>query len=488
MQQEQDVKPRISLEHFQGAVLGSAIGDALGWPTEYGYIHKNRGLQPFYLAPLTSFVPWTQLSLSWSNYKEQIEPGDYSDDTQQQIALARCINDDAQFMPEQFAYAELPFWLQYQRGGGRSSKYAATALLNRASDWQQNFYNVNGHESINAGTNGAAMRNLPIVLVNAADESQLITTSFRQAMITHGHPRALWGTVLIALSLNYLLNLSGDLETAALLNYLQDRLPTIEPLLLNNYKLTDWILRWDEQSRQKTFISLWRESQAEIARLLTGMTRYGNYLDYYKFCGARHPATRGSGISTVCAAIYLFLRYSQKPEQALLSAANVFGSDTDTIGSMLGSLLGAYHGINSPLLPQSLLATVQDHAYLLSLATRLFHLHQSRIAQTPKKEPVLVEKLDRQALYHRMLAWEQNFYQPMLTNIDLVGEQIEHPILGTGIVQGKSMLPITEIQGTIRWVRVNFTSGQSCIFHSAVYLDGKIEESLMPALNANRIS
>jgi len=80
------------LDFFQGAMLYSAVGDALGWPTEYGYTYKNRGLKPFYEVPLAGFVEWRQLYAGWSGYEEPVRAGEYSDDTQLTLAIARCIS------------------------------------------------------------------------------------------------------------------------------------------------------------------------------------------------------------------------------------------------------------------------------------------------------------------------------------------------------------------------------------------------------------
>ncbi|HZU03318.1 MAG TPA: ADP-ribosylglycohydrolase family protein [Ktedonobacteraceae bacterium] len=80
--------------------------------------------------PLRSFIEWKKLvGGKWWGYEEVIEPGAYSDDTQLALAVSRCIAETGDFEPERFAYEELPLWLQYERGGGRSVKTAAKPFI-----------------------------------------------------------------------------------------------------------------------------------------------------------------------------------------------------------------------------------------------------------------------------------------------------------------------------------------------------------------------
>jgi len=128
-----------SLDRFEGALLCSTIGDALGWPTEF--LKPVSGHKPPFHLPVKDFVSWKKLvGGKWWGYEERIEQGEYSDDTQLTLAVARSIAETGQFEPERFAYEELPLWLQYERGGGRSVKTAARRLVGKNADWRRNFY------------------------------------------------------------------------------------------------------------------------------------------------------------------------------------------------------------------------------------------------------------------------------------------------------------------------------------------------------------
>ena len=110
-----------SLDRFEGALLCSTVGDALGWPTEF--LKPTNGHKPQFRLPVKDFVSWEKLvGGKWWGYDERIGQGEYSDDTQLTLAVARSIAETGQFEPGRFAYEELPLWLQYERGGGKSVK------------------------------------------------------------------------------------------------------------------------------------------------------------------------------------------------------------------------------------------------------------------------------------------------------------------------------------------------------------------------------
>ena len=69
------------LDKFEGALLWSTIGDALGWPTE-SLKPSNSQRLPFHL-PVKDFVSWEKLvGGKWWGYDQRIGGGEYSDDTQ----------------------------------------------------------------------------------------------------------------------------------------------------------------------------------------------------------------------------------------------------------------------------------------------------------------------------------------------------------------------------------------------------------------------
>src|SRR6266487_2776847 len=256
-----------SLDRFEGALLCSTIGDALGWPTEF--LKPVSGHKPPFHLPVKDFVSWKKLvGGKWWGYEERIEQGEYSDDTQLTLAVARSIAETGQFEPERFAYEELPLWLQYERGGGRSVKTAARRLVGKNADWRRNFYKQGDLDYKTAGANGAAMRDLPIALVNVDHDSRLIKDSFLNAIITHGHPRAILGAILFALAVKYALTASHGIPIASLVKYLSEGMNNTGKVIAGDDRITLWIRRWEQEKGEKSFRQSFMQTYQEALNYL----------------------------------------------------------------------------------------------------------------------------------------------------------------------------------------------------------------------------
>ena len=69
-------------DKIAGVLLGSAVADALGWPTEF--IKTKSQIQRFFgVNEIRDFVPWEKRTGGrFNTYIDYIQPGEYSDDTQ----------------------------------------------------------------------------------------------------------------------------------------------------------------------------------------------------------------------------------------------------------------------------------------------------------------------------------------------------------------------------------------------------------------------
>ena len=290
-----------SLERFQGALLLSTIGDALGWPTEF--LKPSGGYRPPFDLPVHDFVKWKKLvGGRWWGYEEEILPGTYSDDTQLALAVARCITDTGEFEPERFAYEELPLWLQYERGGGKSVKTAARKLIGKNASWINNFYKQGDLNYKTAGANGAAMRNLPIALVGAKNETRIIKDSFLNSVITHGHPRAILGAILFGLAVNYALTTSGNVTVESMTGYLRHYMSQIGKVVAQDENITTWINQWEKGGDDRTSFKVsFNTAYDEALLFLSTISSYitANPTDYYLYTGALRSETKGSGLATV---------------------------------------------------------------------------------------------------------------------------------------------------------------------------------------------
>jgi ADP-ribosylglycohydrolase len=306
--------------------------------------------------------------------------GSYSDDTQLRLATCRAIRGDGFFDVESFAKIELPVWLNYALGAGRASKAAAANLSQREPSWSSNYFQAGELKYWAGGGNGAAMRIQPHVW--AAQSRQLdafIPDVIRNAVCTHGHPRGILGAAIHATLLNDAL-VNREIarpEQWAELGVLAAE-EGLKAVAADQELQLIWYPNWSRVSKA-AFDDVWRETAKEWVQAATHAARiaYGSdspeaqYRNALAELGGFDPKERGSGIKTVLFATLLawLYRYS-RPHKALLTAANTFRSDTDSIASMTGALLGAATGEHdSPEL--------QDREYIEQEARRLYLVSQT---------------------------------------------------------------------------------------------------------------
>ncbi len=466
----------INQDFFEGALLLSAIGDALGWPTEFGRYPKNvqeHNGRPY----LTDFVSWTKLvgGRYWG-YEDFIQAGSYSDDTQMMLMVARCIDEHGRFQPEQFAYFELPLWLHYERGGGRSIKTAARTMVQSKKAWYLNFYRQKEAKRTidyrTAGANGAAMRVLPISLVNAVNEPELKVSAFQNAIVTHGHPRAILGTLIYAEALAFLLR---ERQPENLFDYV--RSVVHKAYIPETSGIRNWVSEWDRSPANGRFEQLFEKTRNEAVEYIEQIEQPSKITDKecYRILGADRQPFKGSGISTVLVSLYLFAKYLNRPMDGILAAVNALGSDTDTIANFVGGLFGAYWGTS--IIPNIWVEHVQDHEYLQKMAEYLYEIATAQ----PTQQQFGVESFTREEALLRVRAWEIGLHELFWDAIDK-GNRLVHPSLGPGIVLDKKVKPIRREGYEAKLIKIQFDCGQSCVFHSRVARDGTVSESLAKEL------
>jgi hypothetical protein len=169
--------------------------------------------------------------------------------------------------------------------------------------------------------------------------------------------------------------------------------------------------------------------------------------------------------------VYLFLKHLNEPEEALLTAVNMLGSDTDTIANFVGGLQGAHHGLSA--IPGPLLEGLQDRKYLLDIASQLYQI----VTGEALSSHVPITHFDQKDALLKVLAWEIGLHEMFW---DLLAEEsrLVHPALGPGTVKRKEVKPIAREDYEAKLIKLEFDCGQTCIFHSRVSKNGEIGESL----------
>jgi len=331
-------------EKYVGAMLGAAIGDALGWPNEQNSknINKKNG-------SIKTFVSWTRKGGGryWP-YEEFVDAGEYSDDTQLLIATLRSLLRGKQWSTY-YRQAELPAWVNYERGGGGATKRAARKWMYNISPWdEEKNDNLEIKNYYLAGGNGVAMRIMPHTFTNEYDVEKVMKQVVLNGMYTHGHPRALIGAMLYAYSIIKILVQDTTLGYGELIDVLLNeqiawsRLPDVNNINVwkqeaIKYAGYDYDLVWEECVYETI-------EYLKIAKigLAQGILDIGN--DTLEKLGCYNAKINGAGNVSAVISIYLFSKFASDPTMSLIESANLKNSDTDTIASMVGGLIGSLNG------------------------------------------------------------------------------------------------------------------------------------------------
>lgn len=332
---------------YTGAMLGAAIGDALGWPNEQNSRNINHKKNNYN----ENFVEWTRKSGGrfWP-HEEKISAGEYSDDTQLLIATLRSLLKGSRWSTF-FMQSELPTWLVYERGGGGATKRAAECWKKGNHPWDEKTNSYNDVKRyFMAGGNGVAMRIMPHVFCNEDDMSTIMKQVVLNGMYTHGHPRALLGGMLYAYAVQYILTKESTLGYGELIqNIIDNRMCWSNIPSVNN--INNWIA-CAERVLHKNYTEMWSTIVDETLELLEiakrgidlGVLDIGN--DTLTKLGCFNKDCNGAGNNTAVICIYLFSKYADDPVKGLIEAANLRNADTDTIASMTGGLFGALYGVD----------------------------------------------------------------------------------------------------------------------------------------------
>ena len=442
---------------YRGSLKLSAIGDSLGWMTEFDK-SNDRIKNKYHVDAVDKFYAWEkQVGGRFNGYVDKMKAGSYSDDTQLLLSVARSIRQDGGVDQTYFAKIELPEWLDYSRGAGRTIKNAARKIQRKSADWNNNFFKFKAGKTTidyrDSGANGAAMRVLPIALANFGNPEKIRKEIFCNSIITHGHPRAIVGAMLYGDAINTVLRFTP--ETFNFTQFLTELGRDIQLRynfnLLHNEALLSWENKWNLPGRT-VFRDLFSEVLNECQNYLRDAYRFiNNNTSTYESLsqlGCFKPETKGSGLSTVIAGIYLAAKYDKSPLQAINESVNAFGADTDSIAAFAGGLIGALHGHS--IVPRKW-RNVQDYKYLDFIAGELLKISEG----------------NSDANY---TATEKTMNIPNLLKDEEIIEGKEVNLLSLG----KGVITYVEIQSALSKNRSNiiydveFEIGQTCRFSRLV--------------------
>jgi ADP-ribosylglycohydrolase/catechol 2,3-dioxygenase-like lactoylglutathione lyase family enzyme len=367
-----------------GAMLGAAFGDALGWPNERPSKSKALNQQE---GSLHKFRRWARRSGGqYFPYEEVIEAGEYSDDTQLILCLGRSLLKGEKWF-EFYTQVELPFWLLYERGGGGATKRAVDSWQDGIEPWNKKRKLQDVKKYFEAGGNGVAMRVLPhAIYLCDKDFNNIAWSIFLDGITTHGHPRALLGALVYGYALWVSLRKEAKLGYGELIEEIITNEAIWSSIPLQDNFSQNWLS--EAQKHLKDYEKLWLSTKEEVLKYLNickselskGALSFDD--DVLEKLQCFNKQISGAGTVAAIASVYLASRYAADPINGVIKAAFAIGSDTDTIASMTGGLLGCIHGSDWLL---SIKRGIQDYSYLEKTALQLI----TRKNETSKNyEPV----------------------------------------------------------------------------------------------------
>ena len=381
----------------RGALLGLAAGDSLGWPQE---IPRKTVRRPEPAAPSCEFQEWVRHTGGrFYAHTETVRKGEYSDDTQLALAVARSRAFAGDAWQTALTRTELPLWSLYERGGGGATKRAAASWARATAPWLQDQASTGQYFA--AGGNGVAMRVLPHAIHHACagKPNALIRQVVEDGIATHGHPRALIGAAALAYAAWWLLRLDRTMEYGELVQVMQDSVDTWGDFVATGGCPANW-LESAGRTRPENYATHWRRVANEMLELFAtaerGIAQAAVADDDAVLrelgCFGRE---KGSGTVSAAAAIYLSARHAPQPPRGVLVAAFANGADTDTLAAMTGGLLGSLVGADQ--LPAAW-RSIQDFEYLVATADSLAPIPETSKAGLSARAPRALGKRELNTL------------------------------------------------------------------------------------------
>jgi len=309
------------LHRYKGAMIGLAIGDALGAPLEF--------LQRDTFSPVTWYCMGGEFDLAI---------GEYTDDSAMALCLAQSLID-SQGMDQKDQLRKYLLW--YEKGYMSATgvrKDCGITIAKALSHFKREGCSECGDRKFHQGAgNGSLMRIAPVALFYAADVKLAMQMAEKSSYTTHG------------------LRICADacrVYTGLIVGALQG--VQKEELLSESY-----FKHLCEVDAKYSYDPL-------IKRVMQGS---------YKTKSREDIRSSGYVVDTLEAALWAF-HNSKGFNEGVLMAVNL-GDDADTVGAVYGQLSGAYYGIDG--IEKSLRENVCKSEIIESVAEELFTLQTCKM-------------------------------------------------------------------------------------------------------------
>ncbi|MBT2422207.1 ADP-ribosylglycohydrolase family protein [Streptomyces sp. ISL-22] len=304
-----------------GSLLGLALGDALGFPTEFNDVPSI----------VAKCGPWREMELP--------TPAIVTDDTQMTLALGKGLRtamDRGLLAPKRLerpVREEFVDWYQSpenNRAPGRTCLVACNLLKDEGRSWQD-------ASQIGSKGCGANMRVAPIGLVPGLSDEQRAGAAQLQSALTHGHPTALAASDLTAHAVRLL---AQGVEPAGLVDLLHAYAHANRTRYHDRW-LGDLWTRSQDPTPEHFIARGWDECLGVLDRLQEAVRAVSPETDPCLATGDGWIAEEALATALLC-----FLWFVDEPLTALRRAACTAG-DSDSIACLAGAFAGAWLGADA---------------------------------------------------------------------------------------------------------------------------------------------
>ncbi len=303
-------------EKFVGGMIGSALGDCIG---EIAFTVNDK-------AKLKKII----------DSKQEIT---YTDDTAMAIGLAESIiANKGKIKSEHLGKV---FHKNFLSEPYRGYAMGPPSIFYQVEQTGQQYETIAQQLFEGKGSfgNGASMRIAPLGLF-FHDNPHIYEISEQSAIVTHAHPLGIEGAAVLAKAIGLVVELDPEISNS-----------TVE-----RDQYLDLLISYSKTEQFKEKLYLVKDLLKEEKKL--------------QVC-AKQLGANVEALKSVPFSILSFLRNSCNFEDCLLDTVLVSG-DRDTIGAMVGALLGAYLGIQK--IANHWIEKLENRAYIESLSLQLVEL------------------------------------------------------------------------------------------------------------------
>lgn len=314
------------LEKFKGTLLGGAIGDAIGKSLEDMPFEE---VFSFYGGPIKGFVEPHPLSPSAG-----LDPYQATDETTISLLLAESIVEKGGIDPHHF-FLKLKEWADKEE----THRYADPTLIT-AIDLISSGISLDSADLVSFSVEGILRCSITGLFhyynpLLAAEAGRLVS------LITHKSKEIYDASAVLSALISFLLLENFDIRE------FQDRKALIERL--------KGFMKYEVNRRYLDRVSQLLIEEADYEEAIE---QIGNSTFVFE---------------ALPLALFIFLRYIEDPMEAFwfgVNACGRVGGDTDAIGYLVGSFVGAYGGLWA--FPLELLENLENYQYYISLAEKLY--------------------------------------------------------------------------------------------------------------------